>query len=109
MEDRVSLALANARQLLTIVRTAYPDFDSRSSNLDNCEDGMEHDVDVLRCLWHRCVASYRSFNEGEGSPDLALASLLKVCMDLSSPFCACTHRGVSKVLYALSRHPLNGC
>ncbi|CUS11927.1 unnamed protein product [Tuber aestivum] len=85
VEDRISLALANAKQLLTIVKAAHTDFDSRSVSHADCK-GVGDDVDELACLWSKSVFS-QHLTEGKGNPEAALASLLKFsakCQDVLS-------------------------
>lgn len=76
VEDRISLALANAKQLLTIVKAAHTDFDGRIASSIDCK-GVGDDVDELACLWNRSVSS-QYFTEGKENPEVALASLMKV-------------------------------
>jgi len=76
VEDRISLALANAKQLLTIAKATHTDFDRRSVSSIDCKD-VGDDVDELACLWNKSVSS-QYFIEGKENPEVALASLLKV-------------------------------
>jgi hypothetical protein len=94
VEGRVALALANAKQLLTVVKAAHPDFDLRSHTLDNCKDAAG-DVDELACMWGKCDTAYKAFEEGKGGADLALALLLKVWMGPCFPCCTRVHTSSS--------------
>jgi len=76
VEDRISLALANAKQLLTIVKATHTDFDRQRASSIDCKD-VGDDVDELACLWNKSVSS-QYFMEGKENPEVALASLLKV-------------------------------
>ncbi|KAG0641690.1 alkaline-phosphatase-like protein [Tuber brumale] len=85
VEDRISLALANAKQLLTIVKVAHTNFDSRNVGSIDCID-VGDDVDELACLWNESISS-QYFTEGKENPEVALASLLKFsakCQDVLS-------------------------
>ncbi|KAL7271684.1 major facilitator superfamily transporter protein [Rhizina undulata] len=55
VDDRVEIMLRNSRQLLEIVKAAYPDF-HKQKELSDCEDAG-NDIEELACMWNKTVKS----------------------------------------------------